>query len=181
MFSVSLFKRSEVLNRYLPPKMFAKSVLVVILATSAFVTSFPDGAPADTCVKNNRPKHGKTQPKGLQSIPYQLVASSDQFGPGAEVQGTSNLLLLNSSSKAHSLLPFPRLPVVISGSDVFRGFFLQARDAQTNEWIGEWQQTENTKTIPECSAITHGDNRDKLQAVLVWKAPNDRKGYVYFT
>lgn len=71
--------------------------------------------------------------------------------------------------------------VVITGQDVFRGFFLQARDAQTNEWIGEWQQTENTKTIPECSAITHGDNKDKVQAVLVWKAPNDRKGYVYFT
>lgn len=67
--------------------MFAKSVIVLILAMSALVTSFPDGAPADTCVKGNRPKHGKTQPKALQSLPYQLVASSDQFGPGAEVQG----------------------------------------------------------------------------------------------
>lgn len=78
----------------------------------------------------------------------------------------------------------PRLgyiSVVISGSDVFRGFFLQARDARSNEPIGEWLQTENTNTIPECSAITHGDNRDKLQAVLVWKAPNNRQGLVYFT
>lgn len=67
--------------------MFSQSALLLIVATSvAFVTAFPDGAPADTCVKNNRPKHGQTQPKGLQSIPYQLVASTDQFGPGAEVQ-----------------------------------------------------------------------------------------------
>lgn len=159
--------------------MFAKSVIVLILATSAFVTSFPDGAPADTCVKGNRPKHGKTQPKALQSLPYQLVASSDQFGPGAEVQGTW-IEVLPVIGHFYLFFAFP-LPVVISGQDVFRGFFLQARDAQTNEWIGEWLQTENTKTIPECAAITHGDNKDKVQAVLVWKAPTDRKGYVYFT
>lgn len=66
--------------------MFAKSVIVLILATFAFVTSFPDGAPADTCVKGNRPNHGKTQPKALQTLPYQLVASADQFGPGSEIQ-----------------------------------------------------------------------------------------------
>ena len=66
--------------------MFAKSVFLVVLATSAFVTSFPDGAPADTCVKGNRPKHGQTKPQDMQAIPYQLVASADQFGPGAEIQ-----------------------------------------------------------------------------------------------
>lgn len=66
--------------------MFAKIVIMLILATSPFVTSFPDGAPADTCVNNNRPKHQKTQPQPMQSLPYQLVADSDQFGPGAEIQ-----------------------------------------------------------------------------------------------
>jgi len=66
-------------------------------------------------------------------------------------------------------------------SKTFRGFFLQARDANSNEWIGEWVQSDNTKTIPECSAITHSDNRDKLGAKLVWKAPQNKRGNVYFT
>jgi hypothetical protein len=64
---------------------------------------------------------------------------------------------------------------------VFRGFFLQARDANTNEWIGEWLESPNTKTIPECSAITHADNRDKTQAVFLWKAPAGKSGSVFFT
>lgn len=66
--------------------MFAKSVLVVVIATSAFVVSFPNGAPADTCVRNNLPKHFKTQSLPLESIPYQFVASADQYGPGSEIQ-----------------------------------------------------------------------------------------------
>lgn len=85
-----LFRYSEVLNRLCPcPKMFSKSVVLVVLvlATSAIVSAFPDGAPADTCVNANSPKHGKTLPRANHTLPYQLVASSDQFGPGAEVQG----------------------------------------------------------------------------------------------
>lgn len=69
----------------------------------------------------------------------------------------------------------------IDQKSTFRGFFLQARDANSNEWIGEWIQSENTKTIPECSAITHSDNRDKLGAKLFWKAPQNKRGRVYFT
>lgn len=69
----------------------------------------------------------------------------------------------------------------IAGQDVFRGFFFQARDADTNDWIGEWQQSPNTKVIPECSAITHADNKDKSGATLIWKAPQHKKGRVYFT
>lgn len=68
-----------------------------------------------------------------------------------------------------------------SKDDVFRGFFMQARDADSNEWIGEWLHSENTNVIPECSAITHGDNKDKLAAKLIWKAPQNKRGHVYFT
>lgn len=71
--------------------------------------------------------------------------------------------------------------MTISGQDVFRGFFLQARDAQTNEWIGTWQESPNTKTIPECSSITHADPRDKTQATFIWRAPHNKQGQVYFT
>lgn len=91
--------------------------------------------------------------------------------------------------------------MTVSGNDLFRGFFFQARDAKTQEWIGEWVDSPNTKAIPECASITHADNRDKTvrklitrleyeiirnsfvlqQAVFVWKAPADKAGQVFFT
>lgn len=65
--------------------------------------------------------------------------------------------------------------------DTFKGFFLQARDANTNEWIGSFSKTENTVAHSECSAITHADPRDKQQATLIWNAPLNARGHVYFT
>jgi hypothetical protein len=71
--------------------------------------------------------------------------------------------------------------VTIKG-DIFRGFFLQARDVATGAWVGTWEEAPNTKGLPECAAITHGDNKDKLQATVVWTAPQDSPGgQVYFT
>lgn len=72
-------------------------------------------------------------------------------------------------------------PVTVRGREFFRGFFLQARDAETNEWIGSWQDSQNTKTIPECASITHSDPRDKEGANLIWNAPQHKSGRVYFT
>lgn len=71
--------------------------------------------------------------------------------------------------------------VTVRGREFFRGFFLQARDAETNEWIGSWQDSQNTKTIPECASITHSDPRDKEGANLIWNAPQHKSGRVYFT
>lgn len=71
--------------------------------------------------------------------------------------------------------------MTISG-EVFKGFFIQARDVATGGWIGDWVQTPNTKRHSECSAVTHGDPRDKQGATLVWQAPKDvNPGQVYFT
>lgn len=70
--------------------------------------------------------------------------------------------------------------MTIQGAEHFKGFFIQARDVATNEWIGEWIETPNTKRHPECSAITHADPREKLQATLIWQAPH-QQGKVYFT
>ena len=66
--------------------------------------------------------------------------------------------------------------------DTFRGFFLQARDVAQNKWVGTWEEAPNTKGLPECAAITHADNKDKLQATIIWTAPEDAPGgQVYFT
>jgi hypothetical protein len=121
---------------------------------------FPDGAPPDTCVKDrvNQPYHGKYRTQDLATIPYQVVASAGRYKPDETIQ------------------------VTIEGvRDVFRGFFLQARDPVTNEWVGEFVESQNTNTIPECASITHADNRDKNRATFVWKAPSFRQGQVYFT
>ncbi|XP_058811356.1 putative defense protein 3 [Topomyia yanbarensis] len=125
----------------------------------AVVSGFPDGAPADTCVKSrfNQPNHGAARTQDASTSPFRITATGSSYGPGSQIQ------------------------VDVNGHDVFRGFFLQARDGQTNEWIGEWVESPNTKTIPECSAITHADNRDKERASFVWNAPKDRQGQVYFT
>lgn len=71
--------------------------------------------------------------------------------------------------------------VTLRGQEHFRGFFIQARDAETNEWIGSWQDSQNTKTIPECASITHADPKDKEGANLIWNAPQHKSGRVYFT
>ncbi|CAD7084942.1 unnamed protein product [Hermetia illucens] len=124
--------------------------------------AFPDGAPADTCVKKraNQPNHGAARSQPPETFPYQVVASSDSYRPGQQI----HVQISATSTK-----------------DPFRGFFLQARDVETNEWIGEWDESPNTKTIPECSSITHADPKDKIGATFVWKAPQDKAGHVYFT
>lgn len=71
--------------------------------------------------------------------------------------------------------------MTVTGEEVFRGFFFQARDAKNQEWIGEFLEVPNMKALPECAAITQADNRDKTQATFVWQAPADREGQVFFT
>ncbi|KAG7212992.1 hypothetical protein KM043_002331 [Ampulex compressa] len=140
---------------------FTKHVAIgtfVVLSSSILVLGFPDGAPVDACVKPrpNQPYHGQARTQPLATSPYTLVASSSQYGPGSQIT------------------------VTIAGSS-FKGFFLQARDANTDSWIGSWAQTPNTNTHPECSAVTHADPREKQQATLIWNAPPNARGHVYFT
>ncbi|XP_076673270.1 putative ferric-chelate reductase 1 [Andrena cerasifolii] len=133
------------------------TLVVAFCALSAY--SFPDGAPVDTCVKPNRanePNHGQARSQPLDSSPYTFTGSSSHYGPGSQIT------------------------VSISGS-TFKGFFLQARDPDTNSWIGSWAQTENTNTHPECSAVTHADPHVKQHATLIWNAPPNARGRVYFT
>jgi len=62
----------------------------------------------------------------------------------------------------------------------FKGFFFQGRDGQTNEWVGTFERGPANKSYKECSAATHIDNKIKDSVVLVWHAPADRSGEVYF-
>ncbi|KAF7990949.1 hypothetical protein HCN44_000754 [Aphidius gifuensis] len=131
---------------------------VLFLTVCNYVNGFPDGSPVDACVKErpNQPYHGKFRSQPIDTSPYQILASSTQYSPGKQIK------------------------VAIRG-DTFKGFFIQARDAKTNEWLGRFAQTPNTKVHSECSAITHADPKDKKEATLVWNAPTTGQGQVYFT
>ncbi|XP_053604157.1 putative defense protein 3 [Plodia interpunctella] len=136
--------------------MMFKFLLASVLCWG--VNSFPDGAPVDTCVKNraNQPNHGQHRSQSLATLPYRVLASSSTYGP-------------------HSTIT-----VTIEGSEPFKGFFLQARSVESDEWLGSWEEAPNTTIHPECSAVTHADPRDKNRATLVWRAPNAH-GRIYFT
>ncbi|XP_020282269.1 putative defense protein 3 [Pseudomyrmex gracilis] len=138
---------------------FAYVTILFALVFCCSVRGFPDGGPVDACVKPrpNQPYHGQARSQPLNTSPYKILASSSQYGPNSQIT------------------------VTIGGNVPFKGFFLQARDAGTNEWIGSWAQTPNTNTHPECSAVTHADPRDKEQATFIWNAPPNSRGRVYFT
>ncbi|XP_012522085.1 putative defense protein 3 [Monomorium pharaonis] len=138
--------------------MHPVTVLFTLLFSPIFVLGFPDGAPVDACVKPrpNQPYHGDARPQPLNTSPYKILASSSQYEPDSQVT------------------------VTIVGAP-FKGFFIQARDTKSNEWIGSWTQTPNTKVHSECSAVTHADPHDKEQATFIWNAPANARGNVYFT
>lgn len=69
----------------------------------------------------------------------------------------------------------------IEGSEPFKGFFIQARSVETDQWLGSWENAPNTTIHPECASITHGDPLDKIRATFLWRAPADSHGRVYFT
>ncbi|KAK5650486.1 hypothetical protein RI129_001515 [Pyrocoelia pectoralis] len=137
---------------------FSLAFVFSVIVTNT--VSFPDGAPIDACVRTpvNQPNHSRAKPQPPESNPYQIVASDSHYGPGTQIT------------------------VTIEGNENFKGFLIQARDVETNKWIGEWSEISNTNVHPECSAITHADREEKQKAVLVWHAPKDSTGgEVYFT
>lgn len=63
---------------------------VFVCSVARIVSGFPDGAPADTCVKNrvNQPNHGAARSQELGALPYQVVADSDAYQPGQVIKRT---------------------------------------------------------------------------------------------
>lgn len=71
---------------------------IVVLVLCAFIgssVSFPDGGPPDTCVKErfNQPNHGKARTQPIDSLPYEVRATADNYQPGQQIQGNATLLL----------------------------------------------------------------------------------------
>lgn len=65
------------------------SVVFFSMAFLCLTNAFPDGAPADTCVKQraNQPNHGKARTQLGHTNPYEVVADSETFHPGQPISG----------------------------------------------------------------------------------------------
>ncbi|KAG7308256.1 hypothetical protein JYU34_006935 [Plutella xylostella] len=131
---------------------------LLLLSVVCTALCFPDGAPIDACVKMraNQPNHGQHRSQPPHTSPYRVTASASTYAPN------------------------DLITITIEGSEPFKGFFLQARSAETQEWLGSWEAAPHTTVHPECAAVTHADPRDKARATLLWRAPGGH-GRVYFT
>ncbi|XP_050703193.1 reelin domain-containing protein 1-like [Eriocheir sinensis] len=140
--------------------MYASGALAVFLAVVVVVwgpcSAFPDGAPIEACIYGNKPNHYGTKPQPRHTMKLNFLASDSYYEPGSVIY------------------------VHITGG-TFKGFFVQARDAKTNKWIGTFHETKDVTVFPECSAVTHSTVPPKTEVVLAWHAPSHGQGEVYFT
>ncbi|XP_077483626.1 putative defense protein [Amblyomma americanum] len=130
--------------------------LVVVLLVVGVTRAFPDGAPVGSC-DSFMPRHGTTAALPNPTSPFAVVQSKAHYNPGDIVTVT----------------------VTTSGPS-FKGFIVQGFNPQTREVIGEFLGGPGTHVIPQCSAITHENNRNKKAATLNWKAPAGNSGPVMF-
>lgn len=67
--------------------------ILLVIQGIIFVTGFPDGAPSDTCVKAraNQPNHGASRTQTIETLPYEVRATTDTYNPGQQIQGLTIL------------------------------------------------------------------------------------------
>lgn len=66
-------------------------IFMVFTLIVSSIDCFPDGGPADTCVKPerfNQPNHGAARTQPIDTLPYEVIATTDQYQPGQQIQGT---------------------------------------------------------------------------------------------
>nr|ABM55623.1 hypothetical protein [Maconellicoccus hirsutus] len=135
-------------------KISAISFIILILVDQHY--GFQSGAPEDVCL-DMTPKHYNAKPQ-LPPAPYKITI--DKFSIPED--GT--------------------IGVSIGGSEVFRGFLLQARDSQ-QKIVGKFESHSSAKLLNCLSgtnnAITHRNATDKFSIVLKWK-PAGFKGSANF-
>lgn len=72
-------------------------VLMLLVVVPFLVEGLPDGAPVDACVKPrpNQPYHGQFKPQSPETLPYSIIASNNEYGPGSKITGNRMRLLLS--------------------------------------------------------------------------------------
>ncbi|XP_077062783.1 putative defense protein 3 isoform X2 [Siphateles boraxobius] len=130
----------------------------VVLQVLTSVLSFPNGAPASTCV-DMMPRHGGIQPQP-NPAPYTIQTSSTTLQPGKPIT------------------------VVIKGPD-YSGVLLEARSGSDTKALGTWQTPPSNTKFLECSgnqqgAITHANTNIKNSStVYTWTPPATAKSIFF--
>ncbi|XP_074595922.1 ferric-chelate reductase 1-like [Brevipalpus obovatus] len=131
--------------------------IVLLFVSSSF--SYPSGAPEDSCSSlSPEPGHGvPSQP--VAQAPFYVVAHGKKFNPGDKI----------------GVEIFQR-----DKSATFKGFMVQALDANSHQPIGSFMSTNGMQPLNRCSSITHTDPRPKKGVNLVWEANVQHPGEVIF-
>uniref|UniRef100_A0A8C2EUI8 Ferric-chelate reductase 1a n=1 Tax=Cyprinus carpio TaxID=7962 RepID=A0A8C2EUI8_CYPCA len=144
--------------------MWNLQTALAILWTLCFLSSisgYKNGKVEKSCA-SMMPEH-HSQPNTTAS-PYTLTVNTSQFSPGDNIR------------------------VVLSGSEHFEGFLIQARDATNPDGpaIGSFKLVDPdisqglTCNSIEGSAVSHTSNAKKTEIQLIWKAPSNAPPTVQF-
>uniref|UniRef100_A0A9R1SNS0 Ferric chelate reductase 1 n=2 Tax=Cyprinus carpio TaxID=7962 RepID=A0A9R1SNS0_CYPCA len=144
--------------------MWNLQTALAILWTLCFLSSisgYKNGKVEKSCA-SMMPEH-HSQPNTTAS-PYTLTVNTSQFSPGDNIR------------------------VVLSGSEHFEGFLIQARDATNpdGQAIGSFTLVDPdisqglTCNSIEGSAVSHTSNAKKTEIQLIWKAPSNAPPTVQF-
>merc|ERR1719369_347343 len=108
------------------------------------------------------------------------------------MKATGPQFRVDDSRPPYNYQPGERIVLVLEGA-VFKGFFIRAidytvpaftapgDDFPTRTTVGSFAaDNPGYKTYKACAAITHLDGSDKNQVTVVWTAPLDQAGQVYF-
>ncbi|KAI1280850.1 putative defense protein 3 [Halotydeus destructor] len=132
---------------------------LVTITASSLVAAFPQGAPAETCESLSPERGHGVSSQPVQYAPFSVIAYGRKYGSGDKI--------------AVEIIQRER------GVN-FKGFLVQALDAETHQPIGQFIGGKGMQLLKECSAVTHTDAKQKKAVNLVWESPYDRSGEVIF-
>ncbi|XP_043198133.1 putative defense protein 2 [Amphibalanus amphitrite] len=118
--------------------------------------AFPDGAPAEACLRNMEPNHSGAKSRNPLDSPFAVFRHTS---PGRVTVTIRSL----------------------TGNAYMKGFMVQARDPLTGKAArgqGAWLPIANVKGLPECAAVTHADRGQKTEAAVTWEGRTDLAFYV---
>ncbi|XP_008208684.1 putative ferric-chelate reductase 1 homolog isoform X1 [Nasonia vitripennis] len=138
------------------PTLFLTALSCLSLCSHR-ATASPGGAPLSTC-NTLMPLHADKHPQS-SSPPYQLLPS----------KGQGRIRLIMGSPKGEG----------------FEGFLILARDVDTGELVGEFNNLPETSRHLECSAglkngVTHVKPEKKHNLEIDWEPPADYEGTIIF-
>ncbi|XP_018024226.1 putative ferric-chelate reductase 1 homolog isoform X1 [Hyalella azteca] len=140
-------------------RLRSTALLLAVLLLVEEARGYSTGAPASAC-NSMVPSHGGQAPQSTQS-PFQITPG------GASTNGSPVSVTLAG----------------VSPTANFKGFFLQARDANTSVVIGRFTTTSHKLVNCDSSienAVTHLDKTPKQSVVVQWTPPSGYAGDVTF-